>query len=45
MLMQLTRKAMSAAANENAPIDELRGIDDEILESLRNVDETRAETE
>jgi hypothetical protein len=45
VLMPLTRKAMSAAANENILVDELRGVDDAILESLRNIDETRAETE
>jgi hypothetical protein len=45
MLMQLTGKVISAAANENIPVDDLRGVNDEILESLRNIDEMRAETE
>jgi hypothetical protein len=45
VLMRVIHKAMRAAANEDTPVDELRSLDDEILENLGKVDENRAQTE
>jgi hypothetical protein len=43
--MLMIRKAMNGEANTNAPVDELRSINDEIVDNIGSAEENRSESE